>query len=340
MKLFKGIVLTAGLIFSIVLTAACGRPDGLFAAKPYKETRFLLDTVVEITAYGPGAEAAVGEAFAEIKRLHDLTNRFDEASQISEINRAAGKAKVLVDADVLTMIKRSRELADRVDRTFDITVGPLADLWGIGRKGDYVPARADVEKVLPLVDYRLVVVDEPPGTVYLPKAGMSLDLGGIAKGYAVDRVIELLKARGVKSALVNAGGDVRVIGRRPDGKPWRIGVQDPRKPDAVIARLSLENWDTMETSGDYQRFIEKDGVRYSHILDPRTGFQPRRLASVTMVINNSADGDVLSTALFVLGPERGLELLGQFPGAEAIMVTDDGKVIVSKGLEGKVELGQ
>jgi thiamine biosynthesis lipoprotein len=336
MKLGK-LFLAGFVAAAVLLTAACW-PVGRPTAKPYNETQFLMDTVIEITAYGPGAEQAVKAAFAELKRLHDITNNFDPASQVSAINQAAGRDKVNADPDLIAMLRRSNELAGRIDHTFDVTIGPLTDLWGIGRKGDYVPARADIDKALAFVDHRLVIVDENAGTVFLPKAGMKLDLGGIAKGYAVDRAVAILKGHGVASALVNAGGDIKVIGTRPDGKPWRIGVQHPRKPDAIIAKLALTDWDTMETSGDYQRYIMKDGVRYSHILDPRTGLQPRQLASVTMVINSSADGDILSTALFVLGPERGLALLRQFPGTEAIMVATDGRVIVSSGLEGKVEI--
>jgi thiamine biosynthesis lipoprotein len=333
-----GKLFLVGLVTAVVLLTAACWPVGRQTAKPYNETQFLMDTVIEITAYGPGAEQAVKAAFAEFKRLHDLTNNFDPASQVSAINQAAGRGKIKADPDLIAMLRRSNELAGKLDRTFDVTVGPLTDLWGIGRKGDYVPARTDIDTALALVNYRLVAIDENAGAVYLPKEGMKLDLGGIAKGYAVDKAVAILKSNGVTSALINAGGDVRVIGRRPDGNPWRIGVQHPRKPDAIIAKLALTDWDTMETSGDYQRYIMKDGVRYAHVLDPRTGLQPRQLASVTMVINSSADGDIFSTALFVLGPERGLALLRQFPGIEAIMVAADGSVIVSPGLEGKVEI--
>lgn len=325
------------LLLAAALAAAC-RPGGWTAAKPYKETQFLMDTIVEMTAYGPGAEQGVKAAFAEIKRLHDLSNIFDPASQVSQINRSAGREKVKVDPDLIVMLRRANELSAKLDGTFDVTIGPLTDLWGIGRKGDYIPSQADIDKVLPLVNYRLVAVDADAGTVFLPREGMKLDLGGIAKGYAVDKAIAILKSHDVTSALVNAGGDVRVIGRRPDGNPWRIGVMHPRKPDAIIAKLALTDWDTMETSGDYQRYIMRDGARYSHILDPRTGRQPRQLASVTVVLSDSTDGDILSTALFVLGPERGMAALALFPGVEAIMVADDGKVFVSPGLQGKVEL--
>lgn len=335
---FKKLATLVCLLGFLIFTAACGFGNW-FTPKPYKETQFLMDTIIEITAYGPNAESAVKAAFADLKRLHDLTNNFDPNSQVSQINQAAGKNRVKVDPDLITMMQRSNELSNKLDGSFDITVGPLTELWGIGRKGEFVPSQEEIDKVLPLVNYRLVEIDQSTGTVFLPKTGMALDLGGIAKGYAVDKAIAILKAQGIQSALINAGGDVRVIGKRPDGNPWRIGVQHPRNQDAMIAKLSLTDWDTMETSGDYQRFITKDGIRYPHILDPRTGRQPRQLNSVTMVLNNSADGDIFSTAFFVLGPARTLELIKEFPGVDVIMVTVDGKVIVSPGLEGKIENG-
>lgn len=335
----KGFTLVGILVICTIMALSTGcLNSSLFAPKPYKETQFLMDTIVEITAYGPNAEQGVTAAFAEFQRLHGLTNNFDENSQLSKINQMAGKSKVAVDPDLLFIIEFSKEVSDKLGDSFDITVGPLTKLWGIGQKGEYVPSQAEIDKVLPLVNYHLIQVDHENHTVYLPNEGMSLDLGGIAKGYATDKAIEILKSKGITSALVNAGGDVRVIGNKPDGKPWRIGVQNPREPDGISAKLALTQWDTMETSGDYQRFIMKNGIRYSHILNPRTGWQPREVASVTMVNNSSTYGDILSKPIFVLGVTKGLEILKQFPGTEAVIVTMDGKIIVTPGLEGKIEL--
>lgn len=337
MKKKLSIVLTI-LVIITLLAFGYLRNHNLSAAQPYKETQFLMDTIVEITAYGPGAEEAVKAAFAEFQRLHTITNNFDENSQVSKINQMAGKAKVPVDPDLVHIVKFSQEVSDKLADSFDITIGPLTKLWGIGHKGEFVPSQAEIGAVLPLVNYHLVEVDTIENTVYLPKEGMMLDLGGIAKGYATDKAIEVLKAKGITSALVNAGGDVRVIGNKPDGKPWRIGIQNPRETEGISAKLALTDWDTMETSGDYQRFIIKNGIRYSHILNPRTGWQPNEVASVTMVNNSSTYGDILSKPIFVLGVEKGLEILKQFPGNEAVIVTMEGKVIVTPGLEGKIEL--
>lgn len=328
-------------IFVLVVCAAgFWLRQSLQPPKPYQETQFLLDTVIEITAYGPDAEPAVKAAFAEFKRIQKLSDRFDDNSQITAVNRAAGRQPVKVDPDVLAMLQEAKGVSAKVDGAFDVTIGALTDLWGIGHKGEFVPTAAEIEAVLPLVDYRQIVLDEAAQTAYLPRPGMQLDIGGIGKGYAIDKAAAVLAAHGVKSALINAGGDVRAIGNKPDGKPWRIGVQHPRQSDGMIAKLALSEWDTMETSGDYQRYFMKDGVRYAHILDPKTGQQPRELASVTLVYRAPQAKDIASSAFMVLGLERSLEMLKRFPGVEAIFVTAEGRVVVTPGLSGKVELVQ
>ena len=325
------------LLAAVLLTAAC-RPGGP-AAQTYKETQFVMDTVVDITAAGPGAEQAVKAAFGEFQRIHKLANRFDPESQVSRVNALAGREKVKVDPELIEMIGQSVDTSRKLDGAFDVSVGALTDLWGVGSKNDFVPTAAEIDQVLPLVDYRVIEIDPAAGTVYLPRAGMKLDLGGIAKGYALTRAVEKLKAAGIGSALVNAGGDIRVIGTRPGGGAWRIGVQDPRNADRMVAKIALTEWDSLQTSGDYQRFFVKEGVRYAHIIDPKSGRQPRELSSVTLVYRAEGPGDgIASSGVFVLGPEKGRAALQRFPGVEAIMVTADGQVLVTPGLAGKVEL--
>ncbi|BBB90293.1 MAG TPA: FAD:protein FMN transferase [Methylomusa anaerophila] len=333
-------ILMPAAFILMFITAACS-PGGIFAPKPYKETQFLMDTIIEITAYGSGSEAAVEAAFGEFKRIQGLADHFDPNSQVSKINAMAGKAPVQVDPELISLLKLAQSRSEKLDGALDVTVGPLTQLWGIGHKGEFVPTQAEIDKMLPLVNYRLLQIDETNNTVFLPQEGMSIDLGAVAKGFANRKAVEVMKARGIKSALLNAGGDVRVIGTKPDGQPWRIGVQHPRNSDGVIAKISMTGWDVLETSGDYQRYFIKDGVRYSHILDARTGRQPGELASVTMVTNSADENHILSTAIFILGAERGQQLLRHyFPEAEAILVTVDGRVILTPGLEGKVEVTQ
>jgi thiamine biosynthesis lipoprotein len=332
-------LLAIAVIICVTLSVAACKPGGLAGGKQYKDTQFLMDTIIEITANGPDAEAAVKAAFGEFKRLHDLTNNFDANSQVSRINQNAGKDKVAVDAELVDVISHALAMSAKLDGAFDITVGALTDLWGVGHKGEYVPSQAELDKVLPLVDYRLVRVDTAANTVFLPKQGMKIDLGGVAKGYALNKATEKLKAYGIKSALVNAGGDIRVIGVRPEGSPWRLGVQDPRNSEAIAVKIPMTDWDTVQTSGDYQRFFMREGTRYAHILDPKTGRQPRELTSVTLVYKSVVGvTDIASSGIFVLGVDKGREVLARFPGVEAIMITGEGKVILTPGLQGKVEI--
>jgi thiamine biosynthesis lipoprotein len=302
----------------LLFNVGCSSATLLFS-KPYKETQFLMDTIIEITAYGPNKEDAVKKAFEEFKRIQSMSDRFNSESQVSQINRMAGISPIAVDSDLIQMINASIGISKKTDGAFDITIGPLTELWGIGHKGDFIPTQEEIDTVLPLVDYRKIQVDSINNTVYLPQKGMKLDLGGLAKDYAINKAITALKANGITSALVNAGGDIQVIGTKPDGKPWRIGVQDPRNSEGVIAKITLNNWNMVQTSGDYQRFFIKDGIRYAHILNPKTGRQPTEVASVTLVYNDTdISKDIASSGFLVLGLEQGMAAVKQIPGIEAL----------------------
>lgn len=319
------------MLFAVMLSlSGCGEE------KPYKETQFLMDTVVEITAYGPNAQSAVKEAFGEFKRIDQIGNRYNPESEISRLNQSAGKDKMTVSAELIDIIEQSIISSRESSGNFDITIGALTELWGVGHKDEYVPSDEEIKKAQSLVGYEMLQVNPAERSVFLSRAGMLLDVGGIAKHYAMDRAISALKARGVQSALLNAGGDISVIGTRPDSQPWRIGVQHPRKNDSLIAKVTLANWDTVETSGDYQRYFIKNGVRYSHILDPKTGKQPTEIASISIFSTGRAP--VRSSGFYVLGVEQGLKLLQKYPGTEAIIVTQTGQVIVTPGLKNQVEL--
>lgn len=333
MKSVRWLVILLTAIISCS-AAGCGATN-----EPYKETQFLLDTVIEITAYGPKAEPAVKAAMEEFRRIRPLTDHFDPDSQLSKINQQAGVAPVVVDPELIALLQHAQALSEKMDGAFDVSVGAYTTLWGVGHKGDYVPSAQEIDALRPLVDYRQIQINPQKNTVYLPKKGMYLDLGGVAKGAALNNAVDALKRQGITSALVNAGGDVRVIGRKPDGKPWRIGVQDPRDSEKVTAKLTMDRWDTLETSGDYQRFFEKDGIRYHHIIDPKNGRQPREIASVTLIYRDSPEiSDVASSGILVLGVEKGLQVLQRFPGVEAIIVTADGRVIATPGLGADAEI--
>jgi thiamine biosynthesis lipoprotein len=304
---------------------------------PYRERQYLMDTVIEMIAYGDFAPGAVKAAFREFKRIQSLCDRFSPASQVSKINRMAGIAPVAVDDELIELICHANRLAEKLEGAFDITVGALTELWGIGHKDDFVPSQAEIDAILPLVNYRNMIIDNH--TVFLPKKGMKIDLGGVAKGYALNRAIIILQAYKIESALVNAGGDIRILGGKPGGVPWRVGVQHPRQRDALIAKLTLTEWDTMETSGDYQRFYIKSGRRYAHIFNQRTGMQPTDLASVTLIYKDCpGTSNIASSGILTLGLAKGRRVLKRFPGVEAVFVTTGGEVVITAGLENKIEL--
>ncbi len=299
----------------------------------------LMDTDVELAFQtGSAREAsAVQEAvFGEMVRLEGLLSRSREGSDIDRVNNRAGREPVVVNPETAAVAAAALHYASLSDGAFDPTVAPLLDRWGFLGREFRVPAPEELEAVLPLVDYTRVELDPAAGRIYLPRKGMSLDLGGIAKGYIVDRGMALLREAGIRHAFLNAGGDIALLGGKPDGTPWRIGVRHPREPGECIAVLSLEGG-AVVTSGDYERLFTAGGRSYHHILDPRSGYPAAELASVTVLAGTAMEADALSTAVFVLGPERGLSLVESLSGVEALLITVDLEMITSTGLDGRVE---
>ncbi len=281
---------------------------------------------------------ALKQAFDVFRKIDHLTNRFPEGElatsspgDVLNINGSAGLKPVKVSVDTVRIIQRSQYYARLTGGAFDITIGPIMDNWGFGKGIQYVPADEEISRALSLVDYRKVEADPGKGTVFLPEPGMSLDLGGVAKGYAMDEAVKALREAGMKHALINAGGCVYALGTRPDGEPWRVGIQDPRSNGDIVAILSLKD-SAAVTSGDYQRYFEQEGVRYHHIIDPSTGKQARDLIQTTVVAESATDADILSTALFVLGPRRGMSFVEDLPGTGAVLIGPDKLVSVTAGL--------
>lgn len=318
------------------------------AEREYHDQQIVMDTLINIKVYGPDEallKKAVAEAFGEIERIAELSDRFAQpgtpaftASDVCRINQAAGKQPVKVSDDVFKMIELSVEYNRLSGGAFDITVAPLLDLWGWGKDVPHrVPGDAEITQTLALVDSRKILLDKTAQTVYLAEPRMSLDLGAVAKGYATQKAAEILKKSGVNKALINAGGNIVTIGRKDDKNNWQIGIEDPRDTQNIVGVLSLAD-EVAVTSGDYQRGFVADGVYYHHILSPQTGRPAGETWSVTVVGKDSALADVLSTALFVLGPQRGLALVENLAGVDAFFVGADQKIYVSSGLKDKVQI--
>lgn len=304
----------------------------------YKMT---MDTSVELR-FSPGsmpAEQLEEEVFAEIGRLEKLFSRTVEDSDVSRVNTAAGLNPVKVSPEVLYVTEQAVSYAELSEGSFDPTIAPLIDLWGFLGQDYRVPEQEELERAISFVDYTVLEIDRDSEALFLPRKQMGLELGGIAKGFIVDRAMEVLKQADVKHAFINAGGDIGLIGSKPDGEPWRIGITNPGETDQIIAVLSIKD-SSVVTSGDYERSFEVAGEKYHHILDPETGMPADELASVTIAADTALLADVLSTAVFVLGPQKGLQLIEDLTEAEGVLITPDLEILVSSGLEDKIKIAE
>lgn len=294
-------------------------------SRVFVRSQYLMGTAVEIKARGANAaetQAAINAAFDEIARLETLMTTWSDDSDVSRVNAMAGRAPVQVAPEVIEVVERALGVSRITGGAFDITIEPLVQLWGIDGDGKAkVPAKKDINGALGSVGYRHVHVNRGEGTIFLDEAGVRIGLGGVAKGYATERARNVMKARGVRSAIIDAGGDMAMLGKDGD-RPWRVDIRNPREPGGTIGWLQLENR-TVHTSGDYERFKIIKGKRYHHILNPLTGYPARRSQAVTIVSRDGAVGDALSTGVLVLGPKEGIKLIESL-GDVAVLVVDSG----------------
>jgi thiamine biosynthesis lipoprotein len=299
------------------------------------QSEFVLGTVCAVSLYDRGSPKIYREIFGRLREIENLMSVNIEDSDLERINRASGIEAVEVHPDTMLVLKRAVHFAELSGGAFDPSVGPLVTLWGIGSGADRVPGEEEIAAVLPLINWRDIVIDEDAATVFLRQPGMRLDLGAIAKGYAADEAAGIVRAAGIRRALIDLGGNVLVYGTKRDGSPWRVGIQNPVEgrgayfgiaevqgtPPSSGLRSGIT---TMVTSGVYERFFEFGGQRYHHILSTRSG-RPvdNGLLSVTVISGSSIDADALSTSLFALGYEKGSALAESLDAAEAIFVFAD-----------------
>ncbi|MGL5205924.1 MAG: FAD:protein FMN transferase [Acidaminococcaceae bacterium] len=323
------------LILSSLLNAGC-----FSQPKPYKDTRFIMDTTISIEATGKNTEQvkiAVTNAFQAFQEIADETDRYKDNSSkgLYQLNAHAGLGPFPVGPHLLRLVDMAHQ---QTFREFDITLGPLIDVWRKHSSDKTVPGKQEIDAALSLTGQDKFSVASDKQSITL-QAGAALDLGAIAKGYAVDVAAEILaKDENVSFALVNAGGNIKTVGTKADGKPWRIALQDPRRSDAYLGVINLKAGEAVATSGDYQRYYEIDGIRYHHILDPHTGMPSRNAISVTIVAASAFMTDYYSTLLFVLPHEKVLEVLAVHPEIAAIVVKSDGETYVSPSLQSRLEL--
>ncbi len=330
-------------VLCVLIISSCTKQE-----KMYKESRTLMDTYCTITVVSPSREKAaeaINKGFAEIKKLELLLNYFSDKSEITAINKTAGISPVTVSEETLEMMRKTLEISNATHGTFDPTIAPLIKLWNFSnkRRGNSVPNINLIKDLLDLVDYKKIVINNK-SEIFLLKKGMEIDLGGIAKGYAADKALEVIRALGINAALVAIAGDIRGFGSNTSGSAWKVGIQDPRPEtgsekswEDIFASVSLEDA-AISTSGDYQRFFIKNGKRYHHILDPATGFPADTdLISASVIATKGYMADGLSTAVFALGTEKGLALLKTM-GVEGVLVNREKQVFITDGIIKKIDI--
>lgn len=299
--------------------------------EPYSKTEFYLGTVVTIIIYDKNAEELMDGAMLEIERLENLLSGNIEDSDISKINSAAGIEAVEVSAETHEVITKGIEYHETSNGLFDISIGPLVDLWGIGTTNARVPTQDEINIAMDNIDIDAIVSDGK--RVILLNEDMKIDLGGIAKGYIADRVAEYLKKNGCDGAIINLGGNVLTVGEKPDGTKWRIGIQNPFEATGTYIRVVEVEEMSVVTSGSYERFFVEDGITYHHILDPNTGYPVETdIAGVSIISSRSVDGDGLSTTVFAMGYEKGISLIELISGVECIIILKDGNIQYSSGI--------
>lgn len=351
-------MLAAFLVLAVILAIGGFLNSDDPAGEQHTENIFAMDTAMTLTAYGENAEEALSEAQKEIFRLDALLSISGQNSEVAEINNvsvsysdeASGKAKqdslpddalevsrtCDVSDDTTAVLRRAAEVSESTGGLFDITISQIMDLWGFRSDKYKVPDAQELAALLAEVDYRKVELGED--TVTLP-VDIKIDLGGIAKGFAADRVMEIFKKHGVTSGIITLGGNVQALGQHPEGRPWNVAIADPYEPDKTFASIQIEDCAAV-TSGGYQRYFVENGVTYHHIIDPRTGYPADSgLVSVTIVSPDGTLADGLSTSLFIMGLENASEYWRQHSNQfEAVFVTADETTYVTGGLESRFEM--
>lgn len=330
------------VVFAAACAAAsCGGGPAAAPTSLVSATRVAMGSELRVSVWTrdqPSARRTIDAVFVEFDHLEALLTVWREDSDIQRLNAAAGDHAVAIGPDTLDVLRAARQVSDWTGGRFDVTWAALSGLWKFDQDQDNrVPAAGDIQKLLGLVDYRDLVLDESARTAYLRRRGMRVNVGGIGKGFAIEHAVRILRGRGFTDFLVQAGGDMYVAGLK-SGQPWQLGIADPRNAGGPpFATMALSDA-TFSTSGDYERSFVQNGRRYHHILDPRTGEPARGCRSVTIVTDSPTMADGLSTGVFVMGPEAGLALVERLPNTGAVIVTDRNEVLISSRLKDRVHL--
>ena len=334
MYLYRKIICISLVVALSILTAflvSCSEDDKEIEEEPVSIELYAMDTYMTLSAYGDSAEEALSECEKEIKRIDALLSTGNADSEISILNK---EKRLKVSEETFNLIKRAKEIGEDVGGVFDVSIYPVMKAWGFADQDYRVPGEPELKTLLKHVDLTKIRLDEKSQTIYLDDSDMELDLGGIAKGYTSDRIKTILEEHGVEHALVNLGGNVEAFGDKPDGSGWRVAIIDPEDQGEYVGGVEVSD-KAVITSGGYQRYFEKDGKTYFHIIDPKDGHPAENgLISVTVVSEDGTLADALSTSLFVMGAEKAADYWRKNRDEfDAVLVKDDGTVLVTEGLK-------
>lgn len=306
-----------------------------FGQITYKRKLSMLGSPFEMTVVAKDSVQGnyyIDLAVAEVKRVEYLISDWIPTTQISQVNKNAGIKPVKVDKEVFDLVGRAIKVSQITSGAFDLSYASMDKIWKFDGSMKTMPTEEAIKKSVSKIGYKNIILDPKEQTIFLKYEGMKLGLGGIGQGYIADKVKELLFSKGCTSGIVNVSGDINAWGKQPDGKPWTVGIINPMNKNKVFATFPLEN-SAVETSGSYEKFVMFNGIRYAHIIDPRTGYPAQGIISVSVFAKQTEIADALATGIFVLGVEVGLDLVNQLKGIECIIVDEKGKIHSSKGID-------
>lgn len=302
-----------------------------------KRTQLHMGTLVTITALAPtdnAANTAIDAGFSEIKRLEQLLSTWIGTSELSLVNASAGRGPIRVSPETVAVVERSLQVAEMTNGGFNIAIGPAVDAWNVTERQE-IPSPEELQTLKRLTMLSGVHLDVESRTIFLETPGMRIDVGGIGKGYAADQAVTAMRKAGANAGVVALSGDIKAFGRLPGERKFTVGIQHPRKDGVVLAFIDLQD-EAISTAGDYEKFFDRDGLRYHHILDPSTLQPARACQSVSVIAKDGVWADGLDTGVFVMGPERGMELVERLPDVEAVIVDHAGNIHISSGLRHRI----
>ncbi|WZL72268.1 FAD:protein FMN transferase [Clostridiaceae bacterium 35-E11] len=324
------------LILCLSLFSGCASTK---PTEPQSKTNFFLGTVVTITIYDHASEEIFNQVFERIRDIENKMSMNIAQSEVMQINDQAGHHFVSVSKDTFDVIQKGIYYSELSQGKFDISIGPIVKLWNIGSEDARIPSSEEIAAKLKLVNYKDILLNETEQKVMLKDQDMMIDLGGIAKGFVADEVRTILQNNGVEHAIINLGGNIFALGNKPNGQPWAVGIQNPFEPTGTpLGAVKVAN-QSVVTSGIYERLLEKDGKKYHHILSTETGYPiENNLVGVSIITDQSTDGDGLSTTIFSLGLTEGMQLVEKLDGVDALFITKDSEIYPTSGIKNNFHL--